>query len=606
MIEIKRKEDCCGCNACGDVCPYGAISFTRDKEAFEYPIVDKEKCVDCHLCEKVCPIINVDKLKYNDYKQPQCHAAIHKNIETRFDSTSGGIFSALAEAMYKQGGYVGGAVWIESDWHVEEYISNNPDDLPRLRSSKYLQSLSEGFYKKIKELLKADEKVLVCGTPCQMAALRSYLNYKDYNNLVIVDFICLGVNSPKVWRRYLDYREKQYGGKAVYVKPKNKEMGWRQLTTKLVFDNGKVLYDTANTSFFTHGYVVSHAYCRPSCYECKFKGLPRIADISIADYWGGEKVVGKELDNDLGTSLVLVNSKKGEEFYRGIKAKLVEKDVPFESILQGNRALMTSLPKPAIDREKFYEDLDAYDFEDMAHKYGFDFKLTKRQVLKNLAYFLGGIVIASRYNPFLYIKNIWYNVFDKRVKTDIIHGGFVVFYKNVKLQIAKGGVIVIKGRSKIGNHGFFPTSNLETRLYVGRNARLQLDGKFQVMHGAEIQIFDNAEIHCEGDFGANIGANIICGNKIIFGQGTSLGRYVTIRDNNGDHYISRRGYKTSHTLYIGQHCWFGEGATVIGGAKLGDSVIVGAKSVVTGHYPSFTMISGNPAQVVDEDIYWKY
>lgn len=608
MIDIKRTEYCCGCNACGDVCPKDAISFVKDNEGFEYPVINKDKCIDCHLCEKVCPILNVDKLKHNGYQKPVCYAAVNKNIETVFDSTSGGIFSALAEAMYKQDGYVGGAIWKEEDWHVEEYISNNREDLPRLRSSKYLQSLSEGFYKKIKVLLVAGEKVLVCGTPCQMSALRAYLNYEDYENLIIVDFICLGVNSPKVWRRYLDFREKENGGKVIYVKPKNKEQGWRNLTTKLVFDNGKVLYDTKETSIFTHGYIVTHAYCRPSCYECKFKGFPRIADITIADYWGGEKEVGKELDHDLGTSLVLINNEKGSAYYDSIKKSLIEKVVPLESTFKHNHALLTPVVKPIFDRTSFYKDLDELDFGEVAKKYHFDFSsiCSKKRMLKNICHFFKDVKRASRFNIGLYIRNIYYNLFDSRFKAKVLEGNYFIANSNTVLNIDKSARIFIRGAFILGFKNRFPNSKLETRMQLEKNARVIIDNNLTIGYGADIEVFRDAILHVGANCGSNMGLTVVCAKEIVFGEGVKIGRNCTIRDNNGDHYIARRGYKTAYSLKIGQHSWLGESCTIIGGARLGDGVIVGAKSVVVGHCPSFSMMLGNPAQVVEDNIYWKY
>ena len=196
MIDISDKAMCCGCNACGDVCAHDAITFKTDIEGFWYPEVDKSKCNNCGLCEKVCPIINIDKLKKNDFEVPKCYAAIHKNLEVRFDSTSGGLFSALAEKMYRDRGYVGGAIYDEN-FNVKQFISNDKKDLLALRSSKYTQSSCVGFFKQVKEILKSGEKVLVCGCPCQMAALRTFLR-KPYENLIIADFVCRGINSPMI------------------------------------------------------------------------------------------------------------------------------------------------------------------------------------------------------------------------------------------------------------------------------------------------------------------------------------------------------------------------------------------------------------------------
>ena len=355
MIQITNKMDCCGCNACGDACSHNAISFQTDIEGFWYPVVNRKKCVDCGLCEKVCPELHIAELKKND-SPTSLHtiAAIHKRMDIRWDSTSGGAFSALADGTYEQGGYVSGAVYRE-DFSVRNFISNHPEDLARLRSSKYLQSNAEGLYREIRDLLRKGEKVLACGTPCQMAALRSFLR-KDYDNLVIVDFICRGVNSPKVYRKYLDSLEKKYGGKVVYVKAKNKELGWRNLTRKVVFDNGQVYYGVRMDDDFRRGYH-TNVFCRPSCYACKYKGFPRMADITIADYWGIEKV-DKNLDNNIGTSLILLNSRKGEAYFERIKDKLEWKETAFESILPGNVALTAPIAPAQIDREAFFKDLN--------------------------------------------------------------------------------------------------------------------------------------------------------------------------------------------------------------------------------------------------------
>jgi len=367
MIQIINKIQCCGCDACGDICPKQAISFKTDLEGFWYPEVDVQKCIDCGLCEKACPIINIKDLKTNDYPKPiHTIAAVHKNMRVRWNSTSGGAYTALAETMLEQGGYISGAVYNEGFTGVHNYVTNNPEDLEKLRSSKYLQSNAEGIFTQIKQLLIKGEKVLACGTPCQMTALRSFLR-KDYENLIIVDFICRGVNSPKVYRAYLDSLEKKYNSKVVYVKAKNKELGWRNLTRKVTFENGQSYYGVFMDDDFRRGYH-TNVFCRPSCYDCKFKGFPRIADITIADYWGIEKV-DKNLDMDMGTSMILLNSDKGAAYYEQVKDKLDYKETSFESILGGNVALQKSIEPAKINREAFFEDLDAYDFDYVTQKY---------------------------------------------------------------------------------------------------------------------------------------------------------------------------------------------------------------------------------------------
>lgn len=195
MINITDKKNCCGCNACGDICPTDAISFPSDKEGFWYPKIDLDKCINCGLCEKACPMLHTDSLHSHGQREPKVYGGYHKNIAIRFDSTSGGAFSVLANAMYKQGGYVSGAVFNE-DWSVSNFISNNKKDLSRLRSSKYVESNAEGLFKEIKKLLIAGENVLACGSPCQMAGLRTFLG-KEFENLIVVDFLCRATNTPR-------------------------------------------------------------------------------------------------------------------------------------------------------------------------------------------------------------------------------------------------------------------------------------------------------------------------------------------------------------------------------------------------------------------------
>lgn len=598
MIKIDKKEDCCGCNACGDICTHGAITFKKDIEGFWYPVVNVEKCVDCGLCEKVCPIINAANLKKNDLEQSICYAAEHKNLEVVFDSTSGGLFSALADIMYRDKGYVGGAVFNE-DFSVKHYISNDKDDLPKLRSSKYLQSNLEGFYSKVKGLLKDGERVLVCGTPCQMAALRAFLR-KDYENLVIADFICLGVNSPKVWRKYLDSFEERYGHKVVYCKAKSKEYGWRNLTQKVILDNGKAYYETGSQSNFTKGYLQTHVYARPSCYDCKFKGYPRMADITLADFWKIEQI-DKTLDKDLGTSLVMINSQKGKSFFERVKARINYHEVPFSSIEAGNMALNKSIPPALVDRKQFFEDLDKMSFLQIAKKYIKQQSVKGRikQYIKKMLGF-GQLFINARFSPVCICKFFYRNSL-----RDILRGYFIFPMQYSILRIRKGAIIEKNGRMILGWKKF-PSSRLETRLLVDKGGKLIISGNVSIGYGADIEVFPGGVLEFKGGTGTNIATTIICMEKIVIGRDVQIGRHVTIRDNNGNHYINRHGYRNSRPVIIGDKVWLCEGCTIMPGVKIGDGAIIGANAFVTSNVPANSVVSGNPAVVVDEDVLWKY
>lgn len=603
MINITEKTACCGCNACGDVCAHAAISFKSDNEGFWYPEVDKDKCVDCGLCEKICPVLQVDKLKKNNFVTPKCYAAQNKNLEALFNSTSGSAFSVFAEQMYKDGGYVGGAVFSE-DYTVKQFISCDKSDLEKLRNTKYVQSNSEGFYKQVQELLKAGEKVLVCGLPCQMAGLRSFLR-KDYENLIIVDLICLGINSPKILPAYLKWQEEKHNSKIVYYKAKNKEMGWRQLTTKIVFENGDVEYDQRDTNYFTQGFIATHAFARPSCYDCKFKGTPRIADITIGDFWGAEKYVGKDMDNDLGTSVILINSQKGDVFYNKVRNKFKDKEIHFEVVKQGNRALEKSLSKPKFDRISFYKDLEDLPFIEFAHKY---IKLPSENFstltkCKNLAKFLVHTQRASGWSIVTWWKNIYYNFLCRQFHTNVLQKQYFIIHKNCILNIAKDATVNVRGDFFLG-HKRIKGSKLETRLLVDNCAILDLGGG-KIFYGADIEVFPKAHLELGMGIAFNINATIICGEHIQIADNVCFGRNVTVRDNSGNHYMSRKIFKNKRPVTIGQHSWITEQCIVMPGSKIGVGVIVGAGSMVQGKLPNFTLATGRPAVVVDEDIFWK-
>ena len=211
MIDKLEKSKCTGCYTCANKCPQKCIKMVEDKEGFFYPEIDEEKCIKCNLCEKVCPAMQ--KKQSNNDKNPIVIAAWSKNNNIRLDSTSGGVFSELAKEVLNNGGYVCGAIYDEN-WMVKHILTNKIEDLEKIRSSKYIQSRIEDTFLEIKEKLDEGKTVLMCGAPCQVEGLANFLN-KDYDNLILCDFICRGVNSPKIFRKYLDSLEKKYKSKII-------------------------------------------------------------------------------------------------------------------------------------------------------------------------------------------------------------------------------------------------------------------------------------------------------------------------------------------------------------------------------------------------------
>ena len=610
MIQIQDKSKCCGCCACVDVCAHHAITLKTDIEGFWYPEVDKDKCVDCGLCEKVCPELHILDLKKNDFENPaHTIAAINKNMSVRWDSTSGGAFSALADVMYAQGGYVSGAVY-NDDFSVSNYISNNQEDLKRLRSSKYLQSKAEGLYKQIRDLLRNGEKVLACGTPCQMAALRSFLR-KDYDNLTIVDFICRGVNSPKVYRKYLDSLERKYGGKVVYVKAKNKELGWRNLTRKVVFDNGKVYYGVLMDDDFRRGYH-TNVFCRPSCYHCQYKGFPRMADITIADYWGIENV-DKNLDNNIGTSMILLNSKKGIEYFEQAKEKFEWKETRFESILPGNIALRKPIQPAKIDRKAFFEDLDNGTFEEVVKKYfpkNNINSLSLKQRIKNVIKPYYFIYKKFGFSFRAYINFIKIN-YRKNTSCNFKEGHVVYTMPSSVFDIHPSAKIDIKAPFLYGNN---PVRGMRMPTCLRMEAGTTLEihdgpltryGKvpYNLRYGAYIEIVNGGKLTI-GQGAANVGLTIMCAKEITIGNGVRIGRDVSIRDWNGSHVIINDHYRNHAPVHIGDRVWLCTGCTIMPGVTIGEGSVVAANATVTKDVPAHSLVGGSPAKVIKENIEW--
>lgn len=609
MIQITDKSKCCGCNACGDICPKDAITFKTDIEGFWYPEVNMERCIDCGLCEKACPELHINELKKNDYERPVTIAAINKNMRVRWDSTSGGAFSALADVMYAQGGYVSGAVYNEN-FSVSNFISDNPEDLAKLRSSKYLQSYAEGLYKKVRDLLRKGEKVLACGTPCQMAALRSFLR-KDYDNLIIVDFICRGVNSPKVYRKYLDSLERRYEGKVVYVKAKSKELGWRNLTRKVVFDNGKVYYGVRMDDDFRRGYH-TNVFCRPSCYVCQYKGFPRMADITIADYWGIEKV-DKNLDNNIGTSMILLNSKKGEAYFDLVKDKLEWEYTKFESILQGNIALRKPIEPAKINREQFFEDLDKGTFDDVVQKY---FPLKKEKD----GSFKGKIKRIFKHYYFLYKKMglslkayrnfIWLNG-RRNTECSWKSGNVIYTMSSAVFDIHPTAKISIDFPMIYGDNTVrklrIPTClrmEADTKLIVhGGPLTRYGNGPYIIRYGAYIEVVNGGKLTI-GQGACNVGLTIMCAKEVTIGNGVRIGRNVSIRDWNGPHVIINDHYRNHAPVHIENHVWLCSGCTIMPGVTVGEGSVVAANATVTKDVPPHSLVGGSPAKVLKENIEW--
>ncbi len=601
MISIERKQECVGCCACVDICRSNAIKVKTDGEGFWYPQVDGGLCTHCGLCERTCPHRHVEDLKQGQSDEPLVYAAYHRDCELRRESTSGGLFSALANEMYDRGGYVGGAVYTE-EFAARHIITNDREDLRRIRGSKYLQSDTAGLFRRVEEILLAGEWVLVCGTPCQMAGLRLYLG-KAYEKLVTVDFICLGINSPKVFRKYVESLERRYGAKVVSVQSKNKDMGWRSLAHKVVFSNGKTYLRNGREDDFVRGYIVAHCHCRPACYECRYKGVPRISDITLGDFWGVEKV-DRAMDDNMGTSVVLLNTPRGIAYFGAINDRIVSKQVTLSDAMSQNPALTSAVAWPAVDRCQYYKDLEELPFDDVAKKY---YPLQETTLVK-IKKRLGSVRHMMRQmgtHPKPYVQCLWVNMGRRNTRCKARKGWLIFPGRYVVMHIDRRASITVQGTMLIG-YKRIRGSRMETRMAVEGNGAVRIEGgSVVVYYGTEIHVFDGGTLTFAGHATMNQGVQIICMDRITIGNDVIIARDVVIRDNDGGHEILTEGYQRTAPVTIGNHVWIGQGAMIMKGVTIGDGAIIGAGAWVAKDVKPNSLVLGDPARAVQKDVRWK-
>jgi coenzyme F420-reducing hydrogenase beta subunit len=332
-----------------------------DSEGFLYPEVCTETCVSCGLCRLACLVITPERLPKN-FPNPQVFAAWNLDPEIRRQSSSGGVFTALAEESLARGGVVFGAGF-DQQWTLRHTVAKNQEELARFRGSKYLQSNTGNVFSQIEDSLQQNHWVLFCGTPCQVAGLNAYLG-KPYDALLTCDVVCHGVPSSKVFRKYV---KSMIGNDSLNsFSFRDKRSGWKRYKISMTFSNGREYSLAASEDFFIKGFL-RDIYLRPSCHACPSIGIPRQGDITLGDFWG----IGNtrpDLDDDQGTSLILLNSRKGKAFFDQCKSKIFTEEVDLKTAIQGNPSLERSA-QPHPDREKFFQDLDKMDFPALIQKY---------------------------------------------------------------------------------------------------------------------------------------------------------------------------------------------------------------------------------------------
>ncbi|MDD3396623.1 MAG: Coenzyme F420 hydrogenase/dehydrogenase, beta subunit C-terminal domain [Acidaminococcaceae bacterium] len=348
MINVVKKTDCVGCWACYSRCPKKCITMVSDEEGFLYPKVDEKQCVNCHLCEEVCPVLHLPQLR----KVRQTIACINQDAVVRAASSSGGTFSLLADYVLEQGGTVFGAAFVV-DFTVHHIGVDTKKDLALLRGSKYVQSRIEDSFRKAKQLLLQDKLVLFSGTPCQIAGFRRFVG-KDYENLYLVDVVCHGIPSAKVYAEKLKEAEQIMGESIEHVAFRDKSTGWKTCSF-VVQGKNKEVRESKSGSLYMKAFLQNMSV-RPSCSVCHYNNQHSSADVTIADYWGVETKF-PELNDEQGVTVVLVNTLRGARLLKAAtnnRAKVLPTD--FEHAAEHNFA-MTKVSQQHANREKFFKQL---------------------------------------------------------------------------------------------------------------------------------------------------------------------------------------------------------------------------------------------------------
>lgn len=400
MINITDKKKCVGCGACYSICPKNCISMREDEEGFLYPLVDIDNCIECDACEKVCPVIN--PIKEAPFEQ-KAFLFQHRNQDVLRQSTSGGLFSAIAEIVLAKGGVVFGAAYDEK-LVVNHTKITTQEDIHRFRNSKYSQSVIGDCFIDTRNLLKQGRIVCFSGTPCQLEGLTKFLK-EDYPNLIKIDIVCHACPSPLVFRKYIEYQKNKYGENISNIMFRDKTYGYNYSTMSLYRENIRVYSEGIDTDVMLRAFF-NNICVRPSCYSCPSKKRYRKVDITIWDCFLVDKFC-KKMDNDKGVTRALVHTEKGYGLFEAIEkfGETIEIDV--NDAIRGVKELTESVPENS-KRDLFFKDINTMNVQDCFDKY---YPLTIRHIIEKRIR-----IMMYKIGVYQSIKKIYKKIFRGNIK----------------------------------------------------------------------------------------------------------------------------------------------------------------------------------------------
>lgn len=353
------KSDCCGCQACEDICPQRCITFQADAEGFFYPAVEESACIGCGLCKKVCPSNYRD---FIDERNVDVYVARNRSGEVVENSSSGGAFTAICQYWRNKDAVVYGAGFNENLKLMHERAITE-EECEKFRKSKYLQSNVNHSYSKVEKDLRDGRRVLFSGTPCQCAALKEYLQLHQISqeDLLLINILCHGVPAQKLFDMNKEELEKKNGKLQAYIFRSKKPIKGRvnSRSAELIFQSGKHQLVDMSSDAFLKGFY-ERLFIRPACANCKFAQRNRTGDITLADAWQIEKVI-PEWNSMEGVSLIFVNSAKGRTVLEGITSQLDIRKSSMEWAVSVQEVL-SEPTKMHPRRNDFFELLPVYGF----------------------------------------------------------------------------------------------------------------------------------------------------------------------------------------------------------------------------------------------------
>lgn len=589
MKTIVEPNQCCGCLACADVCPKKAISIVK-KNGFSYPTINEELCVGCKRCEQVCPILNHAENEDYDACDPTVWVAWNTSEERLRDSTSGGMFVELAEKYIENGGYVCGCEFSEDYKSCRHVLISKKDEISRVVHSKYFQSDMSGVYAAILQLLKEGSSVLFCGTPCQAAALFNFVGEKWRENLLIVDLFCKGIPSQEVHKKYLELLEHEAGSKIISYRSKSKVKGWGKFFTEIKFANGTAKYvrSPLDNLFVTQALDV-----RPSCASCRYKGLDRVSDLTIGDYWG---VTGVDRATAArGVSALIVNTEKGQKLVDSLGSAIVKEQ---RSVFDVSNFRNPGFSQQIVLGEKydeFYTDLERLPFSKVIKKYASNNSLPA-VAWRKLRWVMSKLKGIS-FTKLIYINFLCPHV-ERGKRALIIPGPHTIF------EFGKGSKLVVEHGKVLINFHKPRGSKAEAWIQLNQGAKMIVH-KALDMRNCRFVVQKDAVLEI-GDLEMNGLCNIVVHKNVKIGDGVMIARNVNIYDSDYHPFSLFDDVQSVATkpVTIKDHVWIGNGASIMKGVTVGEGAVISAQSVVIKSVKPGSMVSGNPAKEAAKNVFW--